>query len=324
VDNQINILDSLWTLPGLLFYDKFLFISRKLKESWEFLKVKNFLPDKFIYRYDSRVFETPLANLFYVILASMLKEFSSEAFSGLIQKSIIKDLMEAFLKDRFSGLSLQSDGKLKFSDSNDKFTWKNPFGLKSLPIQIEIDTFLLNFLWYNALHAFNALDKPTFGIFRKSNINHYLKSLKSYLYSEGPLRVHEYPSLTKILLLGMPEIPLPSDIIHQMREEIESQITPHGLRLNIPAFKDIDFYVPVGSFIYLFHLKKHASAKDFKEKSGYYLTYFMDNLYRDTLMHFSEAFIYNGDDIQSFGSNLSFINLSLAYFWHSMRLLLIG
>lgn len=322
MENHIDILNSLWSLPGLIFYDKFLFISKSLKNSWDFLKVKNFLPDKFVYGYNSRVFETPLANMFYIIMSRILYDFSKEGFKQFIKKSLLKELFEAFLKDRFSGIRMHSSGRLIYTMDGESFSWKNPFGLNNVPVSIEVDEYLINLLWYNVIKAFQKLEKTSFGFWRRLDLNNLADSVKNYLYENSPVKLPEYSLLEKSFILALPELPVYENLIQDLREELEANLTPNGLKITIHSPSRIVFYLPVGIFLYLFYLKKHAPLKEFKEKSGYYLTFFMDNLHKDTLMHFTESFIETGSELRSYGSNLDFVNLSLAYFWYMNRLLL--
>ncbi|GAB4184074.1 MAG: hypothetical protein Kow00108_21600 [Calditrichia bacterium] len=320
MDNSINVIDSLWALTGLMFYDKIPYISNKIKESWEHIKVKNFLPDKFIYQYNSRVFETPLPNMFYIIIARLLHDFSEQSYKDLINAGIIKDLFDAFLKDRFSGFTLSGSGILTFSNEKENFIWNKPFGISNLPLHVKIDEFLLNILWYNVVKAMQKIQPNSFSLFRRNDLNKLEQKICKYISNNAKNYIPQYSELIWTFILSLPEHCLPEDLVLQMEIAIEDKLTPLGIKHQLEMVNPVEIYLPIGIYFYLFHLKKTLSQEEFRQKLGFYMTYFADTMYSDTILHHPEAFLERDGKTIAIGSNLSLLNLSLAYFWFSLSL----
>lgn len=322
MDNRINLNTTLWSLPGLLYYDKFLHVSKKIKESWNFVRVKNFLPDRFHFHYASRVFETPLPNMFYIIISQLLQEYSKEAYTHILSRSASKEFLENLLKERFKGIVLKDKALLAYEGKEGKIVWEAPFGMETVPLKLEVDEYLLNYLWYNCVSAIASQEKSlSFGFFKRLNLGEIQETLQKYLKKISQEQIQKYPTLTKILLLALPENPLPVEIVVELRKEIEENLTPYGLKYHPSSDEDYTFYLPQGYLLYLFYLKRKLPATELLKEIDHYLSILSDTLFQDTLMHLPEAYIEQNGKISSFGYNMNFFNLSLTYFWFVTRLL---
>ncbi len=284
------------------------------------LLTKNFLPDNYKFSTKTKLFETPLPNLFFITSTYFGLIAKPFLVPKLIDREFFEELLQGIIKNKYLRLKLDHKGWLNYIKGESEYYWHYPLGLQSIPCKIKIDEVFLNLLWYNSVCVFAELTKSDKTFFLKKILK-FKKNLKKQLATELiSSESGECCLLRDVLILTLPFSPCAESEKAKLNIRIKENLTPFGLKV---VCKDenspIELALPVGLYLYLFHLLNTMDIIKFKKILDHYLVTGINHLYDGTIMNYTEAFQIRNGKYRKFGDNYSGINLVLFDFWYKKK-----